>query len=66
VEGLSTYNEILEAEQRLYPAQLALAEIEISRRLVVVQLYQALGGGWNLTDPQWAEAAPLPAPAGRK
>jgi len=19
-----------------------------------VQLYKALGGGWNLTDPQWA------------
>lgn len=54
VEGLSTYNEVLEAEQRLYPAQLALAETEISRRLVVVQLYKALGGGWNLTDPQWA------------
>lgn len=66
VEGLSTYNEVLEAEQRLYPAQLALAETEISRRLVVVQLYQALGGGWNLTDPQWIAAAPQSAPPGRK
>lgn len=53
VEGISNYNEVLEAQQRLYPAQLALAETEISRRLVVVQLYKALGGGWNLTDPQW-------------
>ena len=50
VEGLSNYNEVLEAQQRLYPAQLALAQTEISRRLVVVQLYKALGGGWNLTD----------------
>ncbi len=54
VEGLSNYNEVLEAQQRLYPAQLALAETEISRRLVIVQLYKALGGGWNLSDPQWA------------
>jgi multidrug efflux system outer membrane protein len=66
LEGLSTYNEVLEAEQRLYPAQLALAETEISRKLVVVQLYKALGGGWNLTDPQWTAAAPLPTAAGRK
>jgi multidrug efflux system outer membrane protein len=58
IEGLSNYNEVLEAQQRLYPAQLALAQTEVSRRLVVVQLYKALGGGWNLTDPQWVAAAP--------
>ena len=56
VEGLSSYNEVLEAQQRLYPAQLALAQTEINRRLVVVQLYKALGGGWNLTDAQWMAA----------
>jgi outer membrane protein, multidrug efflux system len=55
-EGLSNYNEVLEAQQRLYPAQLALAQTEIDRRLVVVQLYKALGGGWNLTDAQWITA----------
>jgi outer membrane protein, multidrug efflux system len=51
--GLSNYNEVLDAEQRLFPAQLALAETEINRRVVIVQLYKALGGGWNLTDAQW-------------
>jgi multidrug efflux system outer membrane protein len=56
LEGLSSYNEVLEAQQRLYPAQLALAQTEINRRLVVVQLYKALGGGWNLTDAQWMAA----------
>jgi multidrug efflux system outer membrane protein len=60
VEGLSSYNEVLEAQQRLYPAQLALAQTEISRRLVVVQLYKALGGGWNLTDAQWVSASAQP------
>jgi multidrug efflux system outer membrane protein len=61
-EGLSSYNEVLEAQQRLYPTQLALAETEINRRLVIVQLYKALGGGWNLTDSQWITAtSPLGA-----
>jgi outer membrane protein, multidrug efflux system len=60
LEGLSSYNEVLEAQQRLYPTQLALAETEVSRRLVIVQLYQALGGGWNLGDPQWITATPAP------
>jgi outer membrane protein, multidrug efflux system len=55
-EGLSNYNEVLEAQQRLYPTQLALAQTEINRRLVIVQLYKALGGGWNLTDAQWVTA----------
>jgi multidrug efflux system outer membrane protein len=68
VEGISNYNEVLEAQQRLYPAQLALAETEISRRLIVVQLYKALGGGWNLTDPQWvaAGAGIATPPSGKK
>jgi multidrug efflux system outer membrane protein len=70
VEGLSNYNEVLEAQQRLYPAQLSLAQTEISRRLVVVQLYKALGGGWNLTDAQWIAATSPPgahsSPPGRK
>lgn len=46
-EGLSSYNEVLEAQQRLFPVQLALAETEINRRVVIVQLYKALGGGWT-------------------
>ena len=60
MDGLSSYNEVLEAQQRLYPAQLALAHTEIHRRLVVVQLYKALGGGWNLTDTQWRAANTMP------
>jgi multidrug efflux system outer membrane protein len=56
VGGFSSYYEVLEAQQQLYPAQLALAQTEINRRLVIVQLYKALGGGWNLTDAQWTAA----------
>ena len=59
-EGLSSYLEVLDALQRLYPAQLSLAQTEVNRRLVVVQLYKALGGGWNLTDEQFTTAGSLP------
>jgi multidrug efflux system outer membrane protein len=61
--GLSSYNEVLEAQQRLFPAQLALAETEISRRVVIVQLYKALGGGWNLSNVRWTAAG---SPAGAR
>jgi multidrug efflux system outer membrane protein len=47
VGGLSTYVEVLDAEQQLFPAEIALAEAERDQLLAVVQLYKALGGGWN-------------------
>ena len=55
-QGFSRYYEVLEAQQQLYPAQQALAETELNRRLVIIQLYNALGGGWNLTDAQFTSA----------
>jgi multidrug efflux system outer membrane protein len=66
MEGLSSYIEVLDALQRLYPAQLSLAQTEVNRRLVVVQLYKALGGGWNLTDEQFMTAGALPGGQGRR
>jgi outer membrane protein, multidrug efflux system len=57
LQGLASYFEVLDAEEQLYPAQLALAQTELNRRLVIVQLYKALGGGWNLTDEQWKSAS---------
>jgi multidrug efflux system outer membrane protein len=52
--GKASYFEVLDAQLQLYPAQNALAFTELNRRTVVVQLYKALGGGWNLKDPDWA------------
>jgi outer membrane protein, multidrug efflux system len=51
--GKASYYEVLEAQQLLFPAQSNLAQTELNQRLVIVQLYKALGGGWNLQDPQW-------------
>jgi multidrug efflux system outer membrane protein len=68
--GRASGLDVLEAKQRLYLAQQSFNQTEISRRLVIVQLYKALGGGWNLTDAQWvaantaagAQTQPAPAP----
>jgi outer membrane protein, multidrug efflux system len=53
-EGLASYYEVLEAQQQLYPAQNTLAQIRRNRLVAYVQLYRALGGGWTLTDAEWA------------
>lgn len=56
-EGKASYYEVLEAQQQLFPAENTLSRIEAGRRLAVVQLYKALGGGWSLTDSEWSAAS---------
>src|SRR5262249_60427360 len=51
--GRATSFEVLEALQQLYPPQTTPAQIRRNRLTAYVQLYKALGGGWNLTDTQW-------------
>jgi len=53
--GLSSYLEVLDSEERLFPAQNAQAEVRLNRLLAYVQLYKALGGGWKVTDAQWSD-----------
>ena len=53
--GKAGYYEVLQAQQQLFPAEVALAQTRRDELTVVVQLYQALGGGWNLKDAAaWA------------
>ncbi|HWW01151.1 MAG TPA: efflux transporter outer membrane subunit [Candidatus Acidoferrum sp.] len=56
-EGKASYYEVLEAQQQLFPAENTLSRIEAARRLAVIQLYKALGGGWSLKDSQWFGAS---------
>ena len=51
--GRASYFEVLEAEQLLFPAEDELARTQRDQLLAVVNLYKALGGGWNLSDEQW-------------
>jgi multidrug efflux system outer membrane protein len=55
-EGKASYYEVLEAQQQLFPAENTLSRIEAARRLAVIQLYKALGGGWSLKDSEWSGA----------
>jgi len=64
--GKSGYFEVLEAQQQLVPAENALAQTELDRRLVIVQLYQALGGGWHLSDADWGGPPPVSPPPAPK
>ena len=47
LNGKSSYFEVLQAQQELYPAQRAQVQTLVSEILSVVQLYKALGGGWQ-------------------
>jgi len=62
--GKASYFEVLDAQIQLYPAENSLAQTELNRRVVLVQLYLALGGGWNLTDADWKSHTVTPATAG--
>jgi outer membrane protein, multidrug efflux system len=56
--GKANYYEVLEAQQQLFPAELGLARTRRDEQLAVVNLYKALGGGWN--DEQMNAKAPTP------
>ena len=47
VAGKSSYYEVLEAQQQLFPSELSLARTQRDQLLAVVSLYKALGGGWQ-------------------
>jgi multidrug efflux system outer membrane protein len=47
-EGLSSYLEVLDADQQYYDAQTLLAKTQGSQVIYYVQLYRALGGGWQV------------------
>jgi len=60
--GRASYFEVLEAQQLLFPAQDELARNQRDQLIAVVNLYKALGGGWNAGEPAATpEAKPLQA-----
>jgi multidrug efflux system outer membrane protein len=58
VGGLATYLEVLDAQQQLYPAEFALARTQRDQLLALVEIYRALGGGWQL----YAAPPQVPSP----
>ena len=45
--GVDTQLDALDADRDLFSAELSLSQIRLSELLTVVQLYKALGGGWQ-------------------
>ncbi len=45
--GATSYLEVLTAETNYFSAELGLARAQLNERLSLVQLYNALGGGWK-------------------
>jgi outer membrane protein, multidrug efflux system len=59
--GLSSYFEIVDAQIQLYPAESSAVTYDLGRKLALVSLYRALGGGWNMSDSQWASTVRTPS-----
>jgi multidrug efflux system outer membrane protein len=55
--GLANYLEILNAEQQLFDQELQLAQVRGEELRAYVELYRALGGGWQLEAAAEAPAA---------
>jgi outer membrane protein, multidrug efflux system len=53
--GRASYLEVLQAQQLLFPAKVALAQTRSAQLETIVQLYAALGGGWKLKDGEFLE-----------
>jgi multidrug efflux system outer membrane protein len=47
MNGKASYYEVLQAQQELYPTQQQQIQTQVGELLAVVQLYKALGGGWQ-------------------
>ena len=45
--GATSYLEVLDADTRLFVAEIGLAEARLSELSAFVELYRALGGGWQ-------------------
>lgn len=54
--GEAGYFEVLQAQQQLFPSEVALAQTRRDELTAVARLYQALGGGWNIADPAAAKS----------
>jgi outer membrane protein, multidrug efflux system len=51
--GLASYFEVIDAKLDLYPAQQFVVQYDLERKVALINLYMALGGGWQLSDADW-------------
>jgi multidrug efflux system outer membrane protein len=56
LSGLSSYVEVLDAMNLLFPAENNLAQVRRQRLVALAEFYKALGGGWQVEEAQAAAA----------
>jgi len=54
--GYSSYFDVINADRDLFTAELSLSAAHLNTLLSLVQLYRAVGGGWQTPDPPSASA----------
>jgi multidrug efflux system outer membrane protein len=47
LNGLTNYLDVLEAQRVVFTSEIELVRARRDRLVAVVQVYKALGGGWN-------------------
>jgi multidrug efflux system outer membrane protein len=60
--GYSSYFNVIDADRDLFTAELSLSAAHLNTLLSMVQLYRALGGGWQVASAAQIAAAPAPQP----
>jgi outer membrane protein, multidrug efflux system len=60
--GLASYLDIIDAQIQIYPSESSMVNYDLGRKLALVNLYQALGGGWSLSDAQWSSGGGVATP----
>ena len=56
LSGLADYLDVLQAQRQQFASESLLARTRFDRLASLVQLYKALGGGWQLSDQEWSAA----------
>lgn len=60
--GIDPFLAVLDADRQLFTAELDLAVVQQNQLLTLVQLYKALGGGWETQGELKRAAAPVSTP----
>jgi outer membrane protein, multidrug efflux system len=60
--GMSSYFEVIDAKLELYPAEQFEVQYDLERKVALINLYRALGGGWNQSDTDWMKSPVNAAP----
>jgi multidrug efflux system outer membrane protein len=61
--GYASYFNVIDADRDLFTAELSLSAARLNTLLSAVQLYRALGGGWQVEPPPQSAAPAAAAPA---